>query len=139
MSRPPGISRRRRATCTWSGQGGLALEAQAGRTVGRPNTPVTFTVKNTGTAAKTDPAVHPANAGAALNSDVYRLSVSVEGKGWSARLLNGLAAVEFGGSRAIKVYVSREDGSDPSATVSLRATSESDPSKTATATARVSR
>ena len=53
----------------------------------------------------TDPALHPANAGA----------------------------------QPVTVYVSQEGGSAPSATVTLRATSESDPSKTATATVHISR
>jgi len=104
-----------------------------------PHTAVTFTLKNAGKAAETDPALHPSNAGAYLNSDVYRLSVSVEGKGWTVQLLNSLAAVEFGGSQPVTVYVSHVDRGAPSATVTLRATSESDPSKTATATMKVSR
>jgi hypothetical protein len=78
-----------------------------------------------------------ASAVSHLNYDVYRLSVSVEGKGWTARLLNALAAVKFGASQPVAVYVSHEDGSDRSATVTLRAASESDPSKTATASVKV--
>ncbi len=118
---------------------GVSLTAQDGQSVRRPDTPVRFTLGNPGAAAEMDPALHPADAGAYLNSDVYRLSVSVEGEGWTARMLNGLAAVEFGESRPVTVYVSREDGSAPSAAVTLRATSESDPSRTATATVKVSR
>jgi hypothetical protein len=118
---------------------GAALEPQKSLKVGGPNTPVTFTLKNTGTAAETDPAAHPADAAAYLKSDVYRLSVTVEGKGWTARLLNGLAAVGFGGFRQVTVYVSHEAGSSPSAKVTLRASSESDPSKIATASVSVSR
>jgi len=118
---------------------GVALNAKAKQKVRRSNIPVTFTLNNTGTAAETDPALHPSDASVHLNSDVYRLSVSIEGKGWSAQLLNSLAAVEFGKSQAVTVYVSPEDGSVQSATVTLRATSESDPSKTAAATVKVSR
>jgi hypothetical protein len=65
--------------------------------------------------------------------------VSIEGKGWTAQLLNGLAAVKAGGSKPVTVYVSRKDGSAKSATVTLRATSESDPAKTATASVKVSK
>ncbi|MFA9454956.1 MAG: peptidase M6, partial [Candidatus Aminicenantaceae bacterium] len=118
---------------------GIAMESQANHRVRQPHTPVTFTLTNTGTAVDTDPALHAVDARAYLNSDVYRLSVSVEGEGWTAQLLNGLAAVESGESQAIKVYVSQTDGSAPSANVILRATSESDPSKTAAATVEVSR
>jgi M6 family metalloprotease-like protein len=115
---------------------GVALAAKAGQAARQPNTPVVFTLNNTGKTTATD-----AGAGhrAHLNSDVYRLSVSIEGKGWTAQLLNGLAAVKAGGSKPVTVYVSRKDGSAKSATVTLRATSESDPSKTATATVKVSR
>ena len=99
-----------------------------------PDTPVAFTLKNTGTAAEIDPAVHPSGTGAYLNSDIYRLSVSVEGKGWTARILNGLAAVAAGSSRQITVYVTPGAGSSASANVTLKAVSESDPTKIATAT-----
>jgi M6 family metalloprotease-like protein len=113
---------------------GVALTAKAGQAVKGPNTPVVFTLSNAGKAAAAD-----AGAGnsAHLNSDVYRLSASIEGEGWTSQLLNGLAAVKAGGSQLVTVYVSREDGSAKSAKVTLRATSESDPSKTATATAVV--
>jgi M6 family metalloprotease-like protein len=115
---------------------GVALTAKAGQAVKQPNTPVVFTLNNTGKTAVTD-----AGAGhrAYLNSDVYRLSVSVEGKGWTVQLLNALAAVKAGGSQPVTVHVSREDAGAKSATVTLRATSESDPSKTTTATVKVTR
>jgi len=118
---------------------GISLEAQAKQSVKQPNTPITFTLKNTGKAAEANPALHPSDAALYLNSDVYRLSVSVEGAGWTAQLLNGLAAVTFGGSEKIMVYVSREGGGDQSAQITLRVTSESDPSTIAEATVQVSR
>jgi hypothetical protein len=118
---------------------GIALESSANQEVKQPNTLVTFTLKNTGTPEETDPALHPADVASFLNFDIYRLSVSVEGEGWTARLLNGLAAVEFGASQQIKVYVLCANESPPSAEVTLRAKSESDPTKSATATVQVSR
>jgi len=124
------------------GERGAALAAQPGLKVKQPDTPVMFTLANTGKGATTDAgssgqAKHP---GAHFDSDVYRLSVSVEGKGWAARLLTGLAAVKAGASRPVTVYVSRGDAeSAKSATIILRATSESDPSKTAMAAVKVSR
>ncbi len=72
-------------------------------------------------------------------SDIYRLAASIDGEGWSAQLLNALAAVEFGGSQTVTVYVSQEGGSSATATVTLRATSESDPSVTATSRVQLSR
>jgi hypothetical protein len=118
---------------------GIALAAPPSQEVKQSNTPVTFTVKNTGAPAEIDPALHPADTTAHLNSDVYRLSASIEGDGWTARLLNGLAALEFGGSQKITVSVSHADRSAPTATLTFRAVSESDPAKTATATVLVSR
>jgi len=118
---------------------GVVLDAEAVQRIRGLSTSVTFVLNNTGKAEETDPALHPSDGGAYLNSDVYRLSVSVEGKGWTALLRNSLAAVAFGGSQPVTVYVSQDGGSTPSATVVLRATSESDPSKTTTATVQVSR
>jgi hypothetical protein len=112
----------------------VALEARTGQRASQPNAPVVFTLKNTGAAANTDPAIHPADANAFLKSDVYRLSASVEGKGWTVQLLNGLAAVEFGGSRQVTVHASNGAGSSTSAKVTLKAASESDPTKSTTAT-----
>jgi M6 family metalloprotease-like protein len=118
---------------------GAALAAPASATVKTPNAPVVFELKNTGTAGKTGPNLPPASADAHFNSDIYRLSATVEGKGWTVQLQNALAAVESGASRPVTVYISAGEGSILSATVTLRATSESDPSKTATATLKVSR
>lgn len=118
---------------------GVAIDGPTEETVGRANTPVSFTLLNTGTAESTDPALHPSDANTHLESDIYRLAVSIDGEGWSAQLLNALAAVEFGGSQTVTVYVSRESGSSATAAVTLMATSESDPSKTATTSVQISR
>jgi len=95
-----------------------------------PDTPVGFTLKNTGQPGA--PAGH-------FGSDVYRLSATVEGKGWSVRLLNGLAAVRAGASAPVTVHVTREAGASKTASVTLRAVSESDPDQAATAVVKVSR
>ncbi len=118
---------------------GVAIDGPTEETVARANTPVSFTLLNTGTAESTDPALHPSDANTHLESDIYRLAVSIDGEGWSEQLLNALAAVEFGGSQTVTVYVSQEGGSSATATVTLRATSESDPSVTATSSVQVSR
>jgi hypothetical protein len=59
--------------------------------------------------------------------DIYRLSVTVAGEGWSGSLPNELAAVPVGASEEIVVLVSRSDGASDTATVTLEAVSESDP------------
>jgi hypothetical protein len=126
-------------------QRGVSLRAVGRKTVGRPHAGVAFTLTNTGaaaaaaatTGAPTGPSAASREAVARFDCDVYRLSVSVAAKGWTAQLLNGLAAVEAGGSRTVPVYVSRESGASPTAEVTLRAVSESDPSKVAEATVKL--
>jgi hypothetical protein len=93
----------------------------------------TFPLKNTGAAATTDPALHPQDSTSFLNSDVYRLSASAAGTGWSAKLVNALTAVKFGDTVKVPVYVTKALNASSAGTVSLTATSESDPSVTQTA------
>jgi hypothetical protein len=88
------------------------------------------TVTNTGEAASTDTALHPADATAFLRNDVYRLSVAVEGEGWTAPLRNALVAIETGNSAALPVDVTRTPGAKPGRIV-VTAVSESDPSQRA--------
>jgi hypothetical protein len=117
---------------------GVALTGPAEATVSEVNTPVVFQLSNTGEATVTDPYLHPDDATAFLSSDVVRLSVSVEGEGWSARILNALAAMENGDIQPVTVYLTRGRSATETAVVTLRATSESDPSATASATLQVS-
>ncbi len=114
---------------------GLTLDAPTEAGAGQ----AAFTLTNTGAAAATDPGLHPRDVNDYLTSDVYRLSASVDGEGWSGEILNSLAAVKFGQSTPVTVYFTHESSSAPSATITLTATSESDPSKTATATYPLSR
>jgi M6 family metalloprotease-like protein len=120
---------------------GVALEApaEAGTRARRIDTPLVFTVRNTGSAVETDPALHPSDATRFVGSDIYRLSASVEGEGWSVRLRNGLAAVGPGESRPVRAYVTAAEDAAATATVTVRAVSESDPSATAMAAYEVRR
>jgi len=118
----------------------VVLDVPEEQKVNRPNTPISFTLNNAGGAVELDTNMDPVDdVSACLNSDVYRLTVSVEGEGWTAQLLNGLAALEFGESQQVVVYVSQQKGGAPTAVVTLHATSESDPSKSATASVKISR
>jgi M6 family metalloprotease-like protein len=83
---------------------GVAVAAPRTASLSGDAAVVDFTLRNSGTPADTDPSLHPRDARAYLDRDIYRLSVSVDQPGWSARLRNALTA-----------------------------TSESDPTKTATA------
>ncbi len=95
--------------------------------------PARSRLKNTGAAATTDPALHPQDSTSFLTSDVYRLSASATGTGWTAKLRNALTAVKFGESASIPVYVTKAANAASAGTVTLTATSESDPSATQTA------
>jgi M6 family metalloprotease-like protein len=96
------------------------------------HTPFTLRVTNTGTPAATASS-HPDDVGELVGSDVYRLTVSVQGQGWSAVLRNALAVVPFGESRQFAVYVSPGDDAAPSARVTVQAKSESDSTQSSTA------
>jgi hypothetical protein len=94
-----------------------------------------FVLKNTGQPNATDASLHPQDASAYLTTDIYRLSVSVDGAGWTAQIPNALTAVEFGKTASIPVHLYAAPGTTGSTpTVTLMAKSESDPSKSATAT-----
>ena len=99
----------------------------------------TFTLTNTGAEAATDPKLHPQDATAYLTSDIYRLAASAEGEGWKAEVPNALAAVKFGASQPTTVYATHAASAAARGTVTLRAQSESDPRKTATASCTVQR
>ncbi|MGW5265070.1 M6 family metalloprotease domain-containing protein [Microbispora sp. NPDC004025] len=95
-----------------------------------------FPLFNTGKAAPAQ-GQHPEDAGEYLNSDVYRLQAKVEGKGWSVITPNALTAIGFGEHDDVAVHAQRADGGSRLATVTLTATSESDPARTATARCHV--
>lgn len=95
------------------------------------------TLTNTGASADVDPQLHLQDTRPYLDSDIYRLSVSVDGAGWNSQLQNALATAKFGQSIAIPIFVT--PGSAPSATVTVTATSESDPKAKATTSFAVGR
>jgi M6 family metalloprotease-like protein len=91
-------------------------------------TTCTFPLKNTGAAAAT-PDVHPQNASAYFNSDVYRLSATTSAAGWEAHVKNALTTAKFGETVQVPVYIAKAAGAAASGSVTLTATSESDPTK----------
>ncbi len=78
--------------------------------------------------------MHPQNASAYLDSDIYRLSASTSATGWEAHLKNALATAKFGETVQVPVYIAKAAGAAASGSVTLTATSESDPTKTMSAT-----
>jgi M6 family metalloprotease-like protein len=117
---------------------GVAISnGQASRTNATSST-CTFNVSNTGAETPTDAALHPQNANAFLTSDIYRFVASAEGQGWTAQLNNAFAAIRAGASQPVTVFVNRAGNAAANGVVTLKAMSESDPSKTATGTCRIS-
>jgi M6 family metalloprotease-like protein len=100
---------------------------------------VNVTLTNSGHAAITSVDAHPRDESAFLNSDVYRLSATIEGDGWLVGLPNALAAVKFGSSQQVPVIVRRSDNAASSAVLTVVARSESDSSKSAAVRVRLSR
>lgn len=112
---------------------GVRLLPTAGIPVGKGISTCTFPLFNTGKAAPAA-GTHPEDVSAYLNGDVYRLTASVSGNGWSVQLPNALASVNFGDHTLVKVNALRADGGSRLGKVTLTATSESDPSKTMSTT-----
>ncbi|GAA2106641.1 M6 family metalloprotease domain-containing protein [Actinomadura alba] len=71
------------------------------------------------------------------DSDVYRLTASSSGQGWSAWLPNDLATAKAGQQASVQVYAKRDSGGAKVGKVTLTATSESDPTKKSTANCTV--
>ncbi len=95
----------------------------------------TFSLKNTGTAATLPTGAHPtADVAKYFNSDIYRLTATSNTTGWTAHLKNALATAEFGQSVDVPVYIDKVAGAAATGSVTLNATSESDPSKTQSVT-----
>ncbi|KAL0931317.1 m6 family metalloprotease domain-containing protein [Colletotrichum truncatum] len=100
-----------------------------------------FQLTNSGSYVAIDPndAQHPEDVSAFLDSDVYRLSAEVEGAGWRVEVPNALLTAKFGEAKTARVSVGAGDDAAATAVVTLKATSESDPSVVASAVCKVSK
>ncbi|WKX71702.1 M6 family metalloprotease domain-containing protein [Streptomyces sp. XD-27] len=94
----------------------------------------TFDLANTGHAAPRPANGHPDPVASHLSSDIYRLSATASGRGWSAWLPNRLATAANGASVDVDVAVTAKANADRKGRITLTARSESDPAKTAKAT-----
>ena len=90
-----------------------------------------FPLRNTGRAAVAGQ--HPEDVSRYLGADVYRLSAEARTGGWSVWVPNELATAAFGRTVTVPVYAKRESGSHIGR-ITLTATSESDGSRSDTAT-----
>lgn len=91
-----------------------------------------FTLTNTGHAVAQPTGAHPREQPTYFDWDVYRLSASVKGEGWTVDLQNALAAVRFGASQPVTVFASHTSNASKDAFVTVTATSESNPTLTST-------
>jgi M6 family metalloprotease-like protein len=80
------------------------------------------------TVLATLPLTNTGEAGTGLfDSDIYRLSTSVDGEGWEAQLPYEVVAAGAGETVGVSAYAVAGAGAAESATVTITATSESDP------------
>jgi hypothetical protein len=81
------------------------------------------------------PLTNTGQAGTGLfDSDIYRISATVEGEGWDVQLPYAVRAAKAGETVPVDVYATSTEGAASSAIVTLTATSESDPNATQTIT-----
>ena len=86
------------------------------------------------------PVTNTGEAGAGIfDSDIYRVSATSSSGNWELTLPNAFAAVPAGETAQVPVHVVRDNGNGGATrtTVTLRATSETDPTQTATQTCDV--
>jgi M6 family metalloprotease-like protein len=86
----------------------------------------TFPLRNTGEAGT-----------GVFDSDIYRVTASSSSANWKVTLPNALAAVKAGQTAEVPVHVLRTPPGSSRTVVTLTATSETDPTKTATRTCDV--
>jgi M6 family metalloprotease-like protein len=108
---------------------GVALSAAAARP--RSGEWMRVRLRNAGTAADVSSA-HPTRDAASFAHDVYRLHVSANGRGWEVALQSEFVAVPFGESIDIPVFVRSAANASGGVTISVTATSESDPTQSVT-------
>ncbi|MEU7480723.1 M6 family metalloprotease domain-containing protein [Lentzea sp. NPDC042327] len=115
-------------------QRGVRVTPTAARTGSDGVATCRFPLTNTGRAAAAGG--HPEDVTQYLGGDVYRVSATVADTGWTVSLPNALATAKFGGRVDVPVHAKR-DGGPITSKVTLKATSESNPARTATATCTV--
>ena len=117
-------------------QRGVRLIPTAGEPAGDGLSTCVFPLDNTGKAAPAQ-GQHPEDVSSYLRNDVYRLSATVTGAGWSVSVPNELSTAQFGQRVPVTVHAKQDTAGTRLARVNLTATSESDPTKTSQATCYV--
>jgi hypothetical protein len=78
-------------------------------------------------------------APAPFGNDIYRVSVTASGDGWTAAVQNALLTIPNGAKANVPVWIARTAAATASGSVIVKITSESDPTKTATVVTTVRR
>jgi hypothetical protein len=107
------------------------VRAEAPATAATNATAPSFSVSVTNTGAAPVTVAQPGTAVTAFASDIYRVSVQVDGAGWDAGLQNALVAVKAGEATRVPVFARRQSASAAPARVTVTVVSESDPTKRA--------
>jgi M6 family metalloprotease-like protein len=105
---------------------GAAIKAPAVKKVNNKAGYYHFDLINTGQPSETGSLLYNQDTTPWPGYDIYRLSVTAEGEGWSAQLLNGLIALKPGVSEMIPVFLSHETECSHKARIILTAQSETD-------------
>jgi hypothetical protein len=98
-----------------------------------------FIVENTGSTAPVSDSIHPRARPEVFNNDLFRFTATVEGSGWSVDTDYPFYAMPPGLTLPYAVAARHNNSASATAKITLRAVSESDPSKSATATITVRR
>jgi hypothetical protein len=104
-------------------QRGVSVEQPQHYAVGDSTALVRLPLTNTGEAGS-----------GVFGSDVYRITSSIEGDGWSVWQPNEIAAVAAGSRVTVPAFATAAEGAAETATLTMTATSESDPSASVTVT-----
>jgi M6 family metalloprotease-like protein len=96
-------------------------------------------VTNTGAAPTSEVAGHIRAPVDVFASDIYRVSVSVEGAGWDVAVQNALLAVKAGEPAQVPVFARATPATAAPARVTVTVASESDPTRRATTVTTVRR
>ena len=117
---------------------GVVLQAD---TVDRdgPRYQAIFQIANTGTSVQLPDGLHPRWRQSVFDDDVYRFTATVQGAGWSTDMDYRFYAMRAGSTLPVAVSLRHTNSASSTAKVTLRAVSESDPTKSATASITVRR
>lgn len=111
---------------------GVRAEAPASAAASLTAPSFQVTVRNTASAPASASGPHPGAPASVFASDIYRVSVVVDGEGWTADVQNALVAVGLGEAAEVPVFAWPAAGASGPGRVTVTIVSESDPAARAT-------